>query len=163
NWTGGTAGTFPNGVGVTALINQPVRSGVGGYSLTMPAGDFTLGALTIDNTNDQYATKLTMLNNSLGSRLVFDDPSGTAKWIETANGTAGAAPSNVQDSIQMPILVKNTLEITQNNYPNLNTGTIFTNRFDGDANSVIIKKGPGGIQFNLNSALGAGQGFFGQI
>jgi hypothetical protein len=167
NWdTDNNPGTpnlsFPNGVGVTAQINQPIRSGVGGYTLAMPATDFTLGTLTIDNTNDQYATKITMTNG--GGRLVFDDPSGTAKWIETANGTPGAASQNVQNSIQMPILVKNTLEITQQNYPNLNTGTIFTNRFDGDANSTIIKKGLGGIQLNLNSAsLGAGQGFLGQI
>ena len=127
----------------------------------MPTTDVTVGQLTIDNTNDDYAHKITMINH--GGRLIFEDPSGTAKWIETANGTAGNAPANVQNSIQMPILVKNTLEITQNNYPNLNTGTIFTNRFDGDINSKIIKKGLGGIQFNLNSALGAGQGFFGQI
>src|SRR6185503_16014528 len=46
---------------------------------------------------------------------------------------------------------------------NLNTGTIFTNRVDGDVNSTIIKKGPGGIQFNMNFALGGGQGFFGKI
>src|SRR5262249_14110845 len=84
-------------------------------------------------------------------------------YIETTNGTAGDAPGGVQNSIQMPILVKNTLEVTQNNYPNLNTGTIFTNRFDGDSSSKIVKKGIGGIQFNLNSAPGAGFGFFGQF
>jgi autotransporter-associated beta strand protein len=128
----------------------------------MPATDVTVGQLTIDNTNDQYATKITMANNG-GGRLVFEDPSGTAKYIETANGTPGNASQNVQNSIQMPILVKNTLEITQQNYPNLNTGTIFTNRFDGDVNSVIIKKGTGGIQLQLNSAPGAGFGFLGQI
>src|SRR4029078_9680918 len=55
------------------------------------------------------------------------------------------------------------LEITENNYPNLNTGTIFSNRFDGDASSKIVKKGIGGIQFNLNSAPGAGFGFLGTI
>ena len=163
NWTGGSAGTFPNGVGVTAQINQLIFNNgfPAQYTLNMPTTDVTVGQLTIDNTNDDYAHNIKMANN--GGRLIFDDPSGTAKWIETANGTAGNAPSNIQNSIQMPILVKNTLEIDQNNYPNLNTGTIFTNRFDGDVNSVIVKKGPGGIQFNLNSALGAGQGFFGQI
>ena len=74
-------------------------------------------------------------------------------------------PQNVQNTIQVPILAQMYLEITQDNYPNLNTGTIFTNRFDGDVNSKIIKKGIGGIQFNLNVAppLPTGQGFFGQI
>ena len=36
-------------------------------------------------------------------RLVFEDTSGTAKWIETAN--TPDAPQNVQNSIQMPIQV----------------------------------------------------------
>jgi autotransporter-associated beta strand protein len=151
--------TYPNGIGVTAQINQPIKSGVGGYTLTMPATDVTVGQLTIDNTNDIYATKITMASG--GGRLIFEDSSGTAKYVETTG--ASTAPQNVQNSIQVPIWVKNTLEITENNYPNLNTGTIFTNRFDGDINSKIIKKGIGGIQFNLNSAPGAGQGFFGQI
>src|SRR5262249_45349746 len=111
------------------------------------------------NTNDIYATKITMANH--GGRLIFQDNSGTAKYVETTG--ASTAPANVQNSIQVPILVSSDLEITQNNYPNLNTGTIFTNRFDGDASRKIIKKGNGGIQFNLNSALSAGQGFFGQI
>ena len=98
-----------------------------------------------------------------GGRLIFEDSSGTAKCIETAN--TPDAPQNVQNSIQVPIQLNSDLEITQNNYPNLNTGTIFTNRIDGDANRKIIKKGIGGIQFNLNVAppLTAGQGFFGQI
>src|SRR5689334_904712 len=52
NWTGGAAGTYPNGVGVTAQINQPIKTGVGGYTLTIPATDVTVGQLTIDNTND---------------------------------------------------------------------------------------------------------------
>jgi autotransporter-associated beta strand protein len=159
NWLdGGSNTTYPNGIGVTALINQPIKSGVGGYTLDMPATDVTVGTLTIDNTNDDYATKITMANH--GGRLVFEDSSGTAKWIETLN--TSDAPQNVQNTIGMPILVKNTLEITLNNYPNLNTGTIFQNRFDGDANSKIVKKGIGGIQFNLNSDP-AGLGFFGQI
>jgi hypothetical protein len=167
NWdTDNNPGTpnlsFPNAIGATALIKQPIKTGVGGYTLTMPATDVTVGTFTIDNSADSYATKITMANNG-GGRLVFEDPSGTAKYIETVNGTAGDASASVQNSIQMPILVKNTLEITQNNYPNLNTGTIFTNRIDGDINSKIIKKGLGGIQFQLNSAPGAGFGFFGQI
>jgi hypothetical protein len=163
NWLdGGSNTTSPNGIGVTAQINQRIWGGVAGtYTLDMPATDVTLGQLTIDNTNDDYAHKFNMINH--GGRLIFEDPSGTAKYIETANGTPGDAPPNVQNSIQVPIWVKSTLEITQDNYKNLNTGTIFTNRFDGDFNSKIVKKGLGGIQFNLNSAPGAGFGFFGQI
>jgi autotransporter-associated beta strand protein len=162
NWLdGGSNTTFPNGIGVTAEIDQSIKSGVGGYTLDMPATDFTVGTFTIDNALDAYLTKISMINH--GGRMVFEDPSGTAKYIETASGSPDPAPGGVQNSIQMPILVKNTLEITQNNYPNLNTGTIFTNRFDGDINSKIIKKGVGGIQFNLNSEPGAGLGFFGTI
>ena len=35
--------TYPNGIGVTAQINQPIKSGVGGYTLDMPATDVTVG------------------------------------------------------------------------------------------------------------------------
>ncbi len=161
NWSPTPPAGGPNAIGATAQINQPIKVGVGGYTLDMPTTDVTVGTFTIDNTGDAYATKITMAGH--GGRLVFEDPSGTGKYIETTNGTTTDAPASVQNSIQMPILVKNTLEITQQNYPNLNTGTIFTNRFDGDINSVIIKKGIGGIQFNLNSAPGAGFGFLGQF
>src|SRR4051794_11564114 len=145
NWdTDNNSGTpnlsYPNGIGVTARINQPIKSGVGGYTLDMPATDVTVGQLTIDNTADIYATKITMANH--GGRLIFEDSSGTAKYVETTG--ASTAPANVQNSIQVPILVNTDLEITQSNYPNLNTGTIFTNRFDGDASRKIIKKGNGG-------------------
>lgn len=165
NWLdGGSNTTYPNGIGVTAQINQPIKSGVGGYTLDMPTTDVTVGQLTIDNTGDFYATRITMVNHAPG-RLIFEDSSGTAKFIETANNTPGDAPGGVQNSIQVLIQLNSDLEITQDNYPNLNTGTIFTNRIDGDASRTIIKKGLGGIQFNLNVAppLGPGEGFFGQI
>jgi hypothetical protein len=163
NWLdGGSNTTYPNGIGVTAQINQPIKSSVGGYTLDMPTTDVTVGQLTIDNTGDFYANNITMVNHAPG-RLIFEDSSGTAKFIETANGTPGNASGGVQNSIQVLIQLNSDLEITQNNYPNLNTGTIFTNRMDGDASRTIIKKGLGGIQLNLNTALTAGQGFFGQI
>jgi hypothetical protein len=158
----GTPNTsYPNGIGVTAQINQPIKSGVGQYTLEMPATEVTLGRLTIDNTGYDYSTPIIIDNN--GARLIFEDSSGTAKFIGTANPTT--APGGVQDTIHVPVLVKNILEITQENYANLNTGTIFTGRFDGDINSKIIKKGIGGIQFNYNVAppLPTGQGFLGQI
>src|SRR5882757_7780273 len=82
NWSPNTS--FPNGVGVTAQINQPIKSGVGGYTLDMPITDVTVGKLTIDNTADLYATKITMVNHAPG-RLIFEDSSGTAKYIETAD------------------------------------------------------------------------------
>jgi hypothetical protein len=165
NWdTDNDSGTpnlsYPNGIGVTAQINQPIKSGVGAYTLDMPTTDVTVGQLIIDNTNDDYATRITMANHAPG-RLIFEDSSGTAKWIETSN--TADAPQNVQNSIQVLIQLNSDLEITQGNYPNLNSGTIFTNRFDGDASRKIIKKGLGGIQLNLNTALTTGQGFFGQI
>src|SRR3954451_18495362 len=87
NWTPTPPATGPNAICATVLINQPIKSGVGGYTLDMPATDVTVGTLTIDNTNDQYATKITMAGH--GGRLVFEDPSGTAKYIETTNGTPG--------------------------------------------------------------------------
>lgn len=154
--------TYPNGVGVTALIDQPIKSGFpGAYTLEMPATDVTLGTLTIDNTGHDYSTWIVFDNN--GGRLIFEDSSGTAKFIQTVNtATAGGG---VQDTIHPAIQLNSDLEITQGTYQNLNTGTIFTGRIDGAASRKIIKKGLGGIQFNYNVAppLPAGQGFLGQI
>jgi autotransporter-associated beta strand protein len=163
NWLdGGSNTTYPNAVGATVLMVEPVKSGVGAYTLTMPATDVKVGQFTIDNTTNNYMyTTQTILENNGGSRLIFEDSSGTAKYIETLN--TNTAPQNIQNSIRPPILLNSDLEITQNNYLNLNTGTIFTNRIDAASNRKIIKKGVGGIQFNLNSAPGAGLGFFGTI
>src|SRR5215207_9893419 len=59
NWLDGASNTtFPNAIGATALINQPIKSGVGNYNLDMPATDVTVGTFTIDNTNDDYLTKI---------------------------------------------------------------------------------------------------------
>src|SRR4029078_10309068 len=99
NWSPTAPVGGPNGVGVTATINQPIKSGGCGSTVDMPPTDVTVGQLTIDNANDQYATRITMANH--GGRLVFEDSSGTAKYIETLNGTPGAAPMAVQNSIQM--------------------------------------------------------------
>src|SRR6476620_4040399 len=72
NWLdGGSNTTYPNGIGVTAQINQPIKTGVGGYTLTTPATDVTVGQLTIDNTNDLYAKQITLANH--GGRLIFED------------------------------------------------------------------------------------------
>jgi autotransporter-associated beta strand protein len=59
-------------------------------------------------------------------------------------------------------LVASDLIIDQNNYQNLNTGTVFTGIINGAANRTITKTGVGGIQFNYAFALGAGEGFQGQ-
>src|SRR4051794_7925901 len=71
--------TYPNGIGVTAQINQPIwNSLTGGYTLDMPTTDVTVGQLTIDNTGDNYTMKITIAGH--GGRLIFEDSSGTAKY-----------------------------------------------------------------------------------
>jgi autotransporter-associated beta strand protein len=159
NWTGGPAGTYPNGVGTTALINQPIKDGTGLYTLTLPATDVTVGQITMDNTGFTNTTRTTIASS--GGQLIFQTSSGTAKYIETPN--TGTAPANTQNQLSANVLVNSDLEITQNNYPNLNTGTIFGGVINGAANRTITKKGIGGIQFNYSFALGATEGFLGQL
>jgi autotransporter-associated beta strand protein len=159
-WLDGVSNTtYPNGVDVTVLINQPIKTGTGLYTLTMPAMDVTVGQITIDNTGFANTTRTTFANG--GGQLIFQSSSGTAKYIETAN--TGTAPQNIQNQILTNVLVNSDLEITQNNYPNLNTGTIFGGLINGASNRIITKKGIGGIQFNYGFTLGAGEGFEGQF
>jgi autotransporter-associated beta strand protein len=48
--------------------------------------------------------------------------------------------------------VNSDLIINQDNYPNLNTGTIFEQLVEGAADKTIFKEGHGGIQFNYTAA-----------
>jgi autotransporter-associated beta strand protein len=159
-WTdGGTNTTFPNAVGATVLMNNPTRTGTATLNIALPATDVTVGQIKIDNTGfgDTFSTRLT----NGGGKLIFETSSGPAKWIETAN--SGTAPANIQNQIQAVVQLNSDLEITQDNYQNLNTGTTFTNLINGTSSRTITKKGIGGIQFYYGFALGAGEGFEGQI
>jgi autotransporter-associated beta strand protein len=158
---GGSNTTYPNAVGATVLINQPIKTGTGLYTLTMPATDTTVGQITLDNTNfTTYPTRTTFANG--GGKLIFEDPSGTAKYIETLN--TGTGPANFQNQIIPDIQLNSDLEITQNNYQNLNTGTRFFGVIDGGPTRKIIKKGLGGIQIDYTPlTLPAGRGFEGEV
>jgi autotransporter-associated beta strand protein len=159
-WTGGAAGTYPNAVGATATLQNPTRTGSGLLTITMPATDTTVGEIHFTNQSGfAYGTRTTLAN--AGGKLIFQASSGNAKWTEDLN--TATAPQNIQNQIQTVVQLNSDLEINQNNYQNLNTGTIFTNRIDGSASRTIIKKGVGGIQFNASAALNTGEGFFGQI
>ncbi|MEX2169994.1 MAG: autotransporter-associated beta strand repeat-containing protein [Pirellulales bacterium] len=159
NWLdGGSNTTYPNAPDATALINAPTWTGAALYTLAMPATDVTLGALTIDNTNHANNFRSNFTNN--GGKLIFQSTSGPATYTETAGSAEGAVNSQYQI---FPIIdVLSDLVITQDNYPNLNTGTIFTNLLNGGSNIAITKEGYGAIQFNLNIALFEDEGFLGQ-
>jgi autotransporter-associated beta strand protein len=161
NWTDGASNTtYPNAPDATVLFNNPIKSpSVGTYTLTLPATDVTVGEFKIDNTGFANTNRDVFANN--GGKLVFQSTSGLAKYIETPN--TGTAPANTQNQIQTDVMLNSDLEITQDNYPNLNTGTIFTGLFYGDSSKTITKKGAGGIQFNYAFALGAGEGYEGKF
>lgn len=160
-WTdGGSNTTTPNGVGVTAIMQNPTKTGSGLLTITMPATDTTVGEIHLTNAGGfAYGTRTTFADG--GGKLIFEANSGNAKWTEDLNTTS--APQNIQNQIQTVIQLNSDWEITQNNYQNLNTGTTFTKRIDGSSARTIIKKGVGGIQFNNAAPLNAGEGFFGQI
>src|SRR5689334_16669946 len=132
-WTDGASNTtFPNAVGATVQFSQPIKTGTGLYTLTLPAGNTTVGEITMNNSGFSNTTRTTLAQNTSGSQLVFQTASGSAKYTETAN--TGTAPQNTQNQIQTNVLVASDLIIDQNNYPNLNTGTIFTGIINGAAN-----------------------------
>ena len=166
NWTttarwldGGSNTTFPNAVDATVLFNAPIKNpSTGTYTLTLPATDVTVGQLKIDNTGFTNTSRIVFANS--GGKLVFQSASGLAKYIETAN--TGTAPANTQNQIQTDLLLNSDLELTQDNYPNLNTGTTFTGIINGSSARTLTKKGAGGIQFNYAFSLGTGEGFEGQ-
>jgi len=152
---------YPNAVGATVTMQNPTRSGSGLVTITMPATDTTVGEIHLTNAPGfAYGTRTTLGDG--GGKLIFDaGPGNTAKWIEDLN--TATAPGNTQNQIAPVIKLNSDLEITQNNYQNLNTGTRINKRIDGAANLNIIKKGVGGIQLDASAPLGAGEGFFGQI
>ena len=159
NWNPNTS--YPNAIDATVLINQPIKDGNGTYTLTFPAGNTIVGEIMIDNTGFTNNTRTFFAQDSGGSTLVFQTNSGSAKYTETLN--TGTSPANFQNQIQVNVLAASDLIIDQNNYQNLNTGTIFTGLINGAANRTITKTGVGGIQFNYGFNLGAGEGFEGQF
>jgi autotransporter-associated beta strand protein len=152
NWLDGASNTtYPNAVGATAVINAPIWTGTGNYNLFLPAGDITVGELKIDNTNFANSYRTNFANGGADNfRLVFQSTSGPAKYTET-RGTA-IGPANTQTDFKGRILVNSDLIINQDNYPNLNTGTIFEQLIEGAADKTIYKEGHGGIQFNYTAA-----------
>jgi autotransporter-associated beta strand protein len=148
-WTGGTPSTYPNGVGVTATINAPTRTGgSGNYNLTMPASDVTLGSLTVDNTNHSNNFRSNFTNGGDDFRLIFENTSGPATYTETIGSAPGA--TNSQYQFLGKVRLNSDLIINHDNYPNLNTGTTFSNLVEGAADKTITKEGHGAIQFNYN-------------
>ena len=154
SWLDGASNTtYPNAPGATVLINAPTWTGAATYNLLLPAANITVGELKIDNTNyaDTYRTNIGEVGND-DFRLIFQSTSGPAKYTETIGSAPGA--TNSQYDFKGRILVNSDLIITQDNYPNLNTGTIFENLVEGAADKTIFKEGHGGIQFNYNAFTG---------
>jgi autotransporter-associated beta strand protein len=159
-WLDGASNTtYPNAPDATVTINAPTWTGAGLYTLAMPSTDTTVGSLTIDNTN--HANNFRTNFSNTGGKLIFQSASGPAAFTETAGSAAGGA--NTQYQIFPVIDVLSDIVITQDNYPNLNTGTIFTNLVNGVTSRTITKEGYGGIQFNFNALpLFEDEGFEGQ-
>lgn len=159
-WLDGASNTtYPNAPDATVVINAPTWTPGGAlYTLEMPATDVTVGDLTIDNTAHSNNFRTNFDNN--GGKLIFQSTSGPATFTETAGSAEGI--TNSQYQIFPVVDVLSDLLITQDNYPNLNTGTIFTNLVNGASNITITKEGYGAIQFNLNVALFEDEGFLGQ-
>src|SRR3954451_14263401 len=111
-WTGGPAGTYPNAIDATVLINAPTRSGGSGtYNLTLPASDVTVGELKVDNTNYNDSYRSNFANG--GGHLKFQVSSGEAKYTETIGSAVGA--TNSQYQFLMPVDLMSDIVISQEN------------------------------------------------
>src|SRR3954465_4079175 len=117
-WTGGPAGTYPNAVDATVLINAPTRlGGSGTYNLTLPVAnvgdppiDVTVGEIKVDNTNYNDSYRSNFANG--GGRLKFQVTTGVAKYTETIGSAPGA--TNSQYQFLMPVDLLSDFLITQN-------------------------------------------------
>jgi hypothetical protein len=83
NWTGGTAGAFPNGVDDTATLTG---APAGNQLINLNTG-ITLGGLTIGSTG---ATGYTIAANGAAGKLTFDTAAGTSSLTATGTGQADA-------------------------------------------------------------------------
>lgn len=160
-WTSPPPDDFPNAVGSVVRINAPTTTGSGPYNLTMPASDITIGELTIDNTNHNNSFRTNFTNGGNPFRLIFSNTSGPALYTET-NGSAPGA-TNSQYQFLGKVRLDSDLIIDQDNYPNLNTGTIFANLVEGASTRTMTKEGQGGIQFGYNPLPGESPAFQGQV
>ncbi len=152
-WTSPPPDDYPNAVGATVLINAPFYpGGSGNYNLAMPASDVTVGELTVDNTNHSNNFRSNFTNGGDDFRLIFNNTSGAARYTETIGSAQGA--TNSQYQFLGKVRLDSDLIITQDNYPNLNTGTTFSNLVEGASNLTLTKEGHGGLQFNYNQLPG---------
>jgi autotransporter-associated beta strand protein len=162
NWlnSGSPAVDYPNAPGATVLITAPISTTVGAYTLTLPATDTTVGELKIDNAAFSNNFDVTFADG--GAQLIFQSPSGLAKYTETA-GTSTGTPTPNRYTINSKITLNSDLELTQDNVPTLNTGTTFNGLITGDSTRTITKKGNGSIQFNFGSTATTEGAFQGQL
>ena len=150
-WTDGNLNnTYPNAPDATVLIEAPTTTlplvPMNVYTLTFPT-DVTVGDFTIEHTTaNAYRTNF----NSGGGRLIFQSNSGPATYTETLGTINPTFTQATQYQFQLKVDLLSDLVITQDNYPNANTGTTFTQLVTGASNRTITKNGYGGIQFNYN-------------
>lgn len=156
NWT---PSGIPDAPGDAVIFNRPLVTPSGAFTINLPAEqDTTVGSITVDNSayNNGNISRI----NSNGGQLIFQTTSGPATYNENA-GTVANSPGRIE--INAPITLLSDLVVTQDNIPDLNTGTIFSSLINGASNLTITKEGVGGLQLNYGFALGAGEGFEGQF
>ena len=155
--SGSPSPDYPNGTDVSATIDAPTTTQplvpMNVYTLTLPATHVTLGDLTITHTSaNAYRTNINSAS-SLG-HLKFQSSSGPATYTETLGSINPTFTANTQYQFQLPVDILSDLIITQENYPNANTGTTFTQIVTGAVGRTITKEGYGSIQFNYNALPG---------
>jgi autotransporter-associated beta strand protein len=163
-WTGGPAGSVPNAIDATAILNLPLQttpSAAYNLQLSNTAGsNFTVGSLTVNNSpSSLFNTRIGANGNGT---LTFQVSSGTAFYIEND------AASTFTTNIFAPVIFASDTILTQNHAVTDNTGT----QFDSTANSpggitgasgiTLTKNGLGNTSFTVAPSA-PGTGFLGNL
>jgi hypothetical protein len=157
------SGTFPNGVGDTAFLQQDVTTpnpGSGVYTLGLNGQNITVGILTSNNSlTNEFITQIGA-NDTDGS-LIFQNTGTTNAEVRELLNPTGAAASRMR--INAPITIASNLDVHVDHNYTRNTVTEFAGKVTGAVGRTITKYDPGNMEWSYNGVLGAGEGFLGNI
>jgi autotransporter-associated beta strand protein len=153
SWTGG----IPNAVDASVIFNMPLTTqspAPGTYTISLGDTATTVGHITANHAGDGTTHAI------VSGTLVFQSTSGPATVIENAG---------IDDTLRnrlrynLPVTLLSDLEYTQNNDPQLNTSSEFVSQITAASNITLTKKGDGNLQFAFAGAVGATEGFLGNL
>ncbi len=139
----------PSNSGDTATFTRPTEvPSTTGFQVIVNSNT-TIGGLTIDSTN--YTDPHTFTIDGFG-RLIFQDPSGTASYTETANHPSNL--SNERVTMVPDIEVLSDLVMTMNHQADLNSSSFFNGAIIGTSARTITLEGTANLQLAAQGVPG---------